>query len=110
MEWRDAAMESAVVFFWLGLAALLLAAFALAWLGSGSRAARAHPASSREGEKLVHTLRRGRIRLRVRRGAAPGCSRALHHVEVEPRGPNCEDCMRCVNQAIRWIREHETPA
>lgn len=103
-------MESAVVFFWLGLAALLLAAVVLAWLGSGFRAARGHPAGSCEEGKLVHTLRRGRIRLGVRRDAASGASRALHHVEVEPRGPNCEDCMRCVNQAIHWIREHEAPA
>jgi len=103
-------MESGIVFFWLGLAVLLLAAVVLAWLGSGSRAGRGHPAGGCEGGKLVHTLGRGRIRLRVLRDAAPGGSSALHHVEVEPQGPDCEDCMRCVNQAIRWIQEHEAPA
>jgi hypothetical protein len=102
-------MGLAVLFFWVGLAGLLLAALVLgSWVRSESRAAAAAAPCAGAGER-VHAIRRGRVRLSIWRGEARGDA-ARFRIAVDRRGPDCGDCMDCVNQAIRWIREHEAAA
>ena len=103
-------MDPGALFFWLGLAGLLLVALVLgSWVRDESRARAALPPRAGAGE-LVHAIRRGRVRLSIWRGEARGRAPARHRIAVDRRGPDCGDCIDCVNQAIRWIREHEATA
>ncbi len=97
------------VFFWLGLVVLL----AGAWVLRIANEALDGPAARRAADpgapaaKLVHTIRRGRVRLSIWASAARGRREARHQLRVDRRGPDCGDCMGCVDEALRWIRQSE---
>jgi len=106
MEWGHVFFS---LFFWLGLGVLFAATVVLrfaAKIPDRSDAGRV-AAPGAGSAKLVHTIRQGRVRLSIWTSGARERMAARHHVCVDQRGPHCGDCIDCVNQALRWIREHE---
>lgn len=99
--------------FWIGLAVLIAAAVALRHCASAGPIRRdAGPAQvpGTSPTALVHTIRRGRVMLSIwNRGPRDG-SAERHQIRVDRRGPDCGDCVECMNQALRWIREREAAA
>lgn len=99
--------------FWIGIAVLIAAALVLRFRATpDEEGLRADPGSApgAASARLVHRIRRGRVRLSVwtrRRGEGDAGG---HEVRVDRRGPDCGDCMDCVNEALRWIREREAAA
>jgi hypothetical protein len=96
-------------FFWVGLAVLLAGACVLRFANEAPEgpAARRAADAGVGAAKLVHTIRRGRVRLSIWAKGVRGCTAAGHEVRVDRRGPDCGDCMSCMNQALRWIHESE---
>jgi len=106
-------MELGPVFFslifWFGLAVLLGGA----WVLRIANEAPEGPVARRAADpgagaaRLVHTIRQGRVRLSIWADAARGRKMTRHQLRVDRRGPDCGDCMVCVNEALGWIREGE---
>jgi hypothetical protein len=100
--------------FWIGMGVLLAAAVALRYCATPLREkSRPGPAGAPDAAapSLVHRIARGRVRLSIwaTGGGERGASRRRHQVRVDRRGPDCGDCMDCVNEALHWIRDHEAP-
>jgi len=93
------------VFFWLGLVVLLAGAWVLRIANETLDGRPARPGAP--AAKLVHTIRRGRVRLSIWASAARGRRETRHQLRVDRRGPDCGDCMGCVDEALRWIRQSE---
>ena len=96
------------LFFWIGVAVLLVAAIALRLAISPPR----EPGAARRtgAARLVHTIRRGRVRLSIWASGGRAPAEPRHQVQLDRRGPDCGDCVDCMNQALRWIREREASA
>jgi hypothetical protein len=101
-------MDLVPVIFWLGMGLLLVSALVLR--GVATEVVTGLAVAPGAVGTPVQTIRRGRVRLAIWRSQDRGGAAGRHCVSVDRRGPDCGDCIDCMNLALRWIREHEANA
>lgn len=120
-------MSFEVIFFWGGLALLLVAAWFLKSLKgertgtdvsaryAGAKAAspaqhrdvRPAPAAIPRGFKLIRSIRRGSVEVAICLSETAAAAAPQYIVAVNQNQAACGDCNSCLNEAISWIQQRD---